>query len=221
MSTIGFDIPNTFRNHRKQTVAKPQVDLCRFLIYCCFAIAFRLIFVIVCLTLEFTKARILPGYGMENICWLTKSVSLILFFIVPVFMSITYNVVFSITLYSIQHAMAKSSVRAGEGVTYYFVDIKMPLILGFTRSVGIISAFTSIDWLWYVHITLNDLQGLRLFCCTMANARTINPHLPNGLSNHYQLVESIFHLKGVWCTFFFFFFHFYHIFDRNFCEQTV
>ena len=45
----------------------------------------------------------------------------------------------------------------------------------------------------------------------------INPHLPNELTHPYQLDESIFHLRSVWCTFF----HFYHIFDRNSCEQTV
>ena len=32
----------------------------------------------------------------------------------------------------------------------------------------------------------------------------LNPHLPNGLSHPYQLDESIFHLRGVWCTFFIF-----------------
>ena len=30
----------------------------------------------------------------------------------------------------------------------------------------------------------------------------LNPHLPNGL----QLDESIFHLRGIWCTFFIYFF---------------
>ena len=33
----------------------------------------------------------------------------------------------------------------------------------------------------------------------------INPHLPNGLSHPYQLDESIFHLRGVWCTLVFIF----------------
>ena len=41
----------------------------------------------------------------------------------------------------------------------------------------------------------------------------LNPHLPNGL----QLDESIFHWRGVWCTFFIFIIFFY----RNSCEQTV
>ena len=31
-----------------------------------------------------------------------------------------------------------------------------------------------------------------------------NPHLPNILSHPYQLDESIFHLRDVWCIFFFF-----------------
>ena len=30
---------------------------------------------------------------------------------------------------------------------------------------------------------------------------TFNPHLPNGLSHPYQLDESIFYLRSVWCTF--------------------
>ena len=46
---------------------------------------------------------------------------------------------------------------------------------------------------------------------------SLNPHLPNGLSHPYQLDDSIFHLRGVCCTFFIF----YHIFYRNSCEQEV
>ena len=34
----------------------------------------------------------------------------------------------------------------------------------------------------------------------------LNPHLPNGLSHPHQLDESIFHFRGVWCTFFQFLF---------------
>ena len=33
----------------------------------------------------------------------------------------------------------------------------------------------------------------------------INPHLPTGLSHPYQLDESIFHLRDVWCTLVFIF----------------
>ena len=31
-----------------------------------------------------------------------------------------------------------------------------------------------------------------------------NPHLPNELSHPYQLDDAIFHLRGLWCTFFIF-----------------
>ena len=172
MSIIGFDLAQTFR---KQRVAKRHVNLCRFLKYFCFAFFASVLFVIACLSLDFIKASIRPGYGMENICWLTNSISLILFFIVPVALSIGFNlVVFSITLYSIERAKANSSVKSNKKQrSYCFAYIKMSLILGFTWSVGIISAFFSFDWLWYIHMTLNGLQGLGLFCCTMVNSRTI------------------------------------------------
>ena len=52
----------------------------------------------------------------------------------------------------------------------------------------------------YVLISLlenNDLEGVSHTC--------INPHLPSGLVNLYQLDESISNFKGVWCTFSFLF----------------
>ena len=49
----------------------------------------------------------------------------------------------------------------------------------------------------------------------------INPYLPNGLSHPYQLDQSIFHLRGVWCTFFFIFIsYFIEIPSSKRCSDT-
>ena len=50
------------------------------------------------------------------------------------------------------------------------------------------------------------MSRLRSFSCIIPSLldNRINPHLPNGLSEPYQLDESIFYLRGVWCTFFIF-----------------
>ena len=172
MNIIGFDMAITF--HPK-TLTKSRKDVCRFTKYCAFAFALPLLCISTCLTLDYFEANLKPGYGAGNICWLTSSISIIVFFIVPISVSIILNIIlFALTLYSIQTTKAKSSVRTtSQNRTYCFVYFKLSIILGFTWSVGIIAAFVSVNWLWYVHIVLNGLQGLSLFLCTMVNARTI------------------------------------------------
>ena len=61
-----------------------------------------------------------------------------------------------------------------------------------------------------------------IFRCNRAR-HYFYPHLPNRLSHSYQLDESIFHLRSVWCRFFFFFcyFFFLYISDWNSWKQTV
>ena len=41
-------------------------------------------------------------------------------------------------------------------------------------------------------------------CKSQPCSQTGKPHLPNGPVHPYQLDKSIFHLRGVWCSFFIF-----------------
>ena len=55
---------------------------------------------------------------------------------------------------------------------------------------------------WYEHDLYSDINQKRT---------KFNPHLPNGFSHLYQLDESIFHLRSVWCMFFILFIFFIEI----------
>ena len=52
-----------------------------------------------------------------------------------------------------------------------------------------------------------SIQSRTVYICNISSKTdnggylmTINPHLPNGLSHPDQLDESIYQLRGVWCT---------------------
>ena len=172
MNIIGFDMAITF--HPK-TMTKSRKDVCRFAKYFAIAVALPFLCVATCLMLEFSEATLKPGYGAGDICWMTNSVSIVIFFIVPIMISVTLNLIlFAFICYSIQSTKANSSVRTtSRNRTYCCIYFKMSVSLGFTWSIGIIAAFVSVNWLWYVHIVLNGLQGLSLFFCNMANARMV------------------------------------------------
>ena len=171
MNVIGIDMAITFHS---KTITK-MANTGRFLKYCLVSILIPLVCIGICLILDVSHAQFGPDYGAEGICWLTNSGSIIIFFTVPIFLSISINfILFSIVLYSIQVTKIKTSIRTNvRNRTYSLVYFKMSIILGFTWVVGIIAAFVSVEWLWYVHIVLNGLQGLSLFLCSMVNARTV------------------------------------------------
>ena len=69
--------------------------------------------------------------------------------------------------------------------------------------------FSFLSYLW--RITLIQLSGAShpptekspsfWIFKALSSVNWLNPYLPDGLSHPYQLDDSMFHLKGVWCTF--------------------
>ena len=172
MNIIGYDMTITFYS---KTVTNNNTNYVRFIKYCIVAIFLALIFVGTGLLLDEYNSSYGPAYRKGDICWLTNSDAIIILFIAPISGSISINVLmFAIILYSIQSAKIKSAVRTNaRNRTYTLVYFKLSLILGFTWIVGVIAAFVSVGWLWYIHIALNGLQGLSLFLCSIVNARTV------------------------------------------------
>ena len=169
---IGFDMSITFYSN---TLSQSSNVISRFVKYFLIAVMLPLTVVAACLSLDLTGASLRPDYGAGDICWITSSTTLVIFFIVPVCVSLSLNLVlFSVTLYAIQSAKIKSTAKTtARHRNYCLAYFKLSVILGFTWLVGVIAAFVAVQWLWYVHIVLNGLQGLSLFFCTMVNARTV------------------------------------------------
>ena len=172
MNIIGYDMTITFYN---KTVTGHITNYRRFVKYCIVSAIVALIIIVTGLLLDENNSKYGPRYGEGDICWLTSSDAIILFFIAPMSASIFVNIImFAIILHSIQSAKIKATVRTNsQNRTYTLVYFKLSLILGFTWIVGVIAAFVSVGWLWYIHIALNGLQGLSLFLCSIVNARTV------------------------------------------------
>ena len=172
MNIIGYDMTITFYNKR---VTGHNANYGRFVKYCILAMFVALLFIGAGLLLDENNSKYGPRYGEGDICWLTSSDAIIIFFIAPISASFFVNIImFAIILHSIQSAKIKATVRTNsQNRTYTLVYFKLSLILGFTWIVGVIAAFVSVGWLWYIHIALNGLQGLSLFLCSIVNARTV------------------------------------------------
>ena len=172
MNIIGYDMTITFYT---KSMASNKTNYCRFSKYCIISVFVALLFIGIGILLDENNSKYGPSYGEVDICWLTSSVSIIIFFIAPICASISVNIImFAIILYSIQSAKIKSTVRTNSrNRAYTVVYFKLSIILGFTWVVGVIAAFVSVGWLWYVHIVLNGLQGLSLFICSVVNARAV------------------------------------------------
>ena len=170
---IGVDMANTFYYN---VLSKDGTSTySRFLKYFLISFTLPLALIATCLSLDYSGITLKPGYGEEGICWITNSAAIVIFFIIPICVCMSLNLVlFSVTLHAIQSAKIKSTARTtARNKSYCLAYFKLSIILGFTWFAGVIAAFVSIEWLWHVHIILNGIQGLSLFLCTIVNARTV------------------------------------------------
>lgn len=171
LSVIGYDMTRLISENQIVSRSDPVK---RFVIYFIMSIVVPILLVVVSGSLDFTNSSFKPAYG-SGVCWLTNGKAIIAFVIAPIAVSLILNVLFFCTIViglmrrSKQTTMVRKSVKR----VYFFVYLKLTIILGLTWITGIIGGFVRQDWLWMVHMVLNGLQGLSLLACSVVNARVV------------------------------------------------
>lgn len=187
-SVLAFVICRTLLSHF--IVSDGGTKSRRFLYYSAIAWGLPLIIVVTCLCLDFflLDSAFRPGYGDGDFCWISKRMSLIIFFIVPLGVSLVGNfVLFSVTVYR----MCQSSRTSGKVLNQQhskvevLVCVKLSFIMGLTWVFAFLANFTQWIAMWYLFILFNTLQGAFLcfsFVCTKNVFRLLRPKTRGSLS---------------------------------------
>ncbi|XP_078374612.1 uncharacterized protein LOC144658138 [Oculina patagonica] len=186
MGIMAFDVAKTF-GWKEQAARSRSGDSTKALIkYSIFAWTTPAVIVITSVTLDRTDT-VNIGYA-EVFCWIANGKALLLVLGVPVALILIFNfVALSCTMVSIwkvqktTRRLADQSNQTNLPILY----IKLSSALGFTWILGFIVPFAQVEFLGYLFVILNSLQGFFIFLAFVANRRTINK-VKGGLQSRFS-----------------------------------
>ena len=172
MSVIGYDMYSTFKSPTLSGLEDRSDKL--YIYYVLIAWISPLVVVGPCLVLHFSGDGTF-GYGGHLFCWLTNSMSIIIFFGIPLAISLLLNILFFARTAFVIFVAAKATqmVRKGNSLELIVV-IKMASLMGFTWLFSMLSGLLLNDVLDYMFIVFSGLQGFYLFLAFVAKKSTLN-----------------------------------------------
>ncbi|XP_055946322.1 G-protein coupled receptor Mth2-like [Argiope bruennichi] len=168
MNAIAFDVWRSFRVvMRELRISSHRFPWRRFLLYSLYSWTIPAILTI--LVRVFDSTELLskdyrPSFG-DEFCWFGQRRALMVFFAVPLIVVMILNAVFFLDVtYVISRATLKTS-RTHEATLKkrFFMFMKLALIMGLTWIVGLVAGYADNEFVWYLFIIFNTLQGLFIF----------------------------------------------------------
>ncbi|EFX73786.1 hypothetical protein DAPPUDRAFT_14177, partial [Daphnia pulex] len=177
MNIMGFDMCRTFAGSQiKPRLQHASVTRRRttFRSYSLYGWSCPSLIVVVALIVDFcgvTDSGWAPHYGTHQ-CWICNKNGLGLFFVLPMAVLLTVNLVFFIlTAWSIvKHLKMSDMIYQRNRKSYivrlrtrFFLYVKLGTIMGLGWVSGFIAALADVPGLWYPFILFNTLQGTFIF----------------------------------------------------------
>merc|ERR1712079_694732 len=110
-----------------------------------------------------------PGFGEigkgksdVGLCWFSQKFSLIIFFFVPFAVIMFLNLVFFLMSAYFVWETTKSSAKittSGPKSNFYLYA-RLSTLMGLTWITGVLAAVLDVEFVWYIFLVLNTLQGL-------------------------------------------------------------
>ncbi len=140
-------------------------------------IAWGLPIVIMIVPIYFNHAdiddRFKPHFGGDR-CWYTERYAMLVFFGIPIAISILLNIILYISTSHNLHKAFKSSIQASKYKYHFTTYIRLFIIMGITWVFGFISTFSNWDVMDFIFVILAGLQGLFLFISVVCNKRALS-----------------------------------------------
>ena len=115
-----------------------------------------------------------PDFGGFR-CWYTQRFAMLLYFGVPIALSIILNIILYIWTSLNLHKAFKSGTHVIKRKRYHFVIyVRLFILMGITWIFGFISAFTDKIVIDFIFVILTSLQGLFLFISFICNKRVLS-----------------------------------------------
>lgn len=163
MHVMAFDIYRTFSvSHRRNTHEKWK--FIKYGAYSWLTAIFIAAFSVVFDNLMDLNSEYRPMFG-DPVCWFNQRKALLIYFVIPIFIVLTNNVVFFIiTAFRIREVSKETKrVKNFSDRVRYLLYVKLTVVLGLTWLLGILAGILETTFLWYIFIIFNGLQGVFIF----------------------------------------------------------
>jgi len=118
-----------------------------------------------------------PGLGASQpgLCWFSKRLALIIYFIVPFSIIITSNVFFFVSSACViwDNNRCPAKITTSGPKTNFHLYLKLGVLMGLTWIAGLVAGGLDYEWLWYVFLVLNSLQGLFVLVCFTCSKKVV------------------------------------------------
>ena len=179
MNVISFDICRTFVSFLPTSSSKKRLKL-----YSYYTWGIPLIIVLLANLIDrFPMPTFLKSYKpdyAEKVCWINKKNASFLFFMLPIGSLLGENFIFFVlTVHGIQSKTFKRSLKQekidrslikdenrkeiSKKKNQFLIYVKLSVIMGLTWLFGFLASFLKINFLWYLFIIFNSLQGTFIF----------------------------------------------------------
>lgn len=139
----------------------------RFAFYCLCSFGISVLFAISSIladVLDVVPKPYKPEY--KELCWFNRKTPLLIFFAGPVIALTCLNFIFfGLSAYTLHFNKMKTEQEAQRSILKrrYLMYFRLSVIMGTTWIVGIVATVANVDWLWYIFVLLNTLQGFFIF----------------------------------------------------------
>ena len=118
--------------------------------------------------------KYVPEFGGSR-CWYTQRYAMLLYFGVPIALSILLNIFLYVsTSYNLHKAFHNSLITSKMEGYHFGIYVRLFILMGITWIFGFISAFTDEIVIDFIFVILTSLQGLFLFISFVFNKRVLS-----------------------------------------------
>merc|ERR1719410_2979884 len=169
MLIIGLDVARTLKLATTQLRLSAGPQWCKFLLYSGVGWLLPALATAAATTIdlmEFPEVpdSLRPGFSESdiNLCWFSKKDALIIYFIVPFCVIMFLNLVFFLMsgYFVWETSRSTAKITTSGPKTNFYLYARLSTLMGLTWITGIVAGALDIDYIWYVFLVLNTLQGL-------------------------------------------------------------
>ena len=170
MSVMSFEMTrmlNQALKLRAQESTKFKRNL--FIVYFLIGWGLPMLITVISITVNYTtNGLVLYGVradGTQGSCWINHFESAIVAFVVPLCLSLSFNLITFITvsIYLFRAFRNQAEVRKVNHVSYIRINLATFALSGLTWVFGFIAILAGTSWAWYIFIILNSSLGFVIF----------------------------------------------------------
>ena len=184
MSVMSFEVVRKFRRAKDMIVDSKQ-DKLRFLIlYLFFGWGLPLLITAVTVVVNFTKSElVLYGVladGSLGSCWINHLESVIITFLVPIILSVSFNLVVfvAVIVYICKASRSQAKMkRKFDKTPFVHLCVAVFCTTGLTWTFGFVAILAKTKWAWYLFIIFNSTQGFVIFVAFICTKKTLKLYI--------------------------------------------